>query len=128
MKTLYAVSLDINALLREDASELVLKFYDYGDNPLGENVVWSTMPAHLISENKLPYPQATVGMQKTELVLTDEVGDTISTVSTFIVHKPDLEDRFMWVPYYWSMAGPEGKNDLESEFMWIPYYWSGAPD
>ena len=127
LENLYAVSLDIKALLRDDASKLVLKFYTYGNTPKGENVVWSTMPAHLIFVNALPDPQATDGMQKTELVLTDEVGATIQTLSTFTVWKVDLEDRFMWIPFYWSMATPAGKLDLETEFMWIPFYWSAAP-
>ena len=127
LENLYAVSLDIKALLRDDASKLVLKFYTYGNTPKGENVVWSTMPAHLIFVNALPDPQATDGMQKTELVLTDEVGATIQTLSTFTVWKVDLEDRFMWIPFYWSMATPDGKLDLETEFMWIPFYWSAAP-
>ena len=67
-------------------------------------------------------------MKKARLDLTtDNTEDVISTLSTFIVHKADLEDRFMWIPFYWAQADPAGKLDLEQEFMEIPFYWSGAP-
>ncbi|MBA7601315.1 hypothetical protein ES703_08384 [subsurface metagenome] len=127
LKTLYDVSLNLNILLRDDASELVLKFYTWGDAFQDENLVWSTMPAHLVDVKDIPHPQVGVAVQKTELVLTDAEGATISTFATFIVDKVDLEMRFMDIPSYWAAAPPARKIELEMEFMEIPSYWAGAP-
>ncbi|MFQ6129866.1 MAG: PQQ-binding-like beta-propeller repeat protein [Candidatus Hadarchaeaceae archaeon] len=126
--TLYEIGLDVHLWL-ENGSKLVVKFYSYmGDNQ-GENLVWENMtPAHVVLLENIPHSMGEA-VEKAELVLTDEVGATISTLSTFIVWKVDLEARFMEIPFYWSIAPPGSQErlDLETEFMEIPFYWSGAP-
>ena len=126
--TLYIVSLDLNVYLSE-GSKLVAKFYTWGDAFQAENVVWSgTTPDHVVLLEDIPHPQGW-GVQKVVLVLTDEEGATISTISTFIVRRITLETRYLEIPLEWAMAplGSQERLDLETEFLDIPFYWSGAP-
>ena len=127
--TLYKVGLDAKLYL-ENGLKLVVKFYTYGDVFENENVFWSgTTPAHVEENENVPHPE-NIGAKKVRLDLTtDDTENVISTLSTFIVHKVDLEARFLEIPFYWSMAlpGSQERLDLETEFMEIPFYWSGAP-
>jgi len=127
LATLYKVSLDVDNWL-ENGSKLVAKFYTWGDDFEGENIVWSgTTPDHVVLLEDIPHPLGKA-IEKVRLDLTtDDTGNVISTLSTFVVRKVDLEARFMEVPMYWAAAPPEGKVELEIEFMEIPMYWAGAP-
>ncbi|MBA7603000.1 hypothetical protein ES703_10100 [subsurface metagenome] len=127
LATLYKVRLDADLWL-ENGSKLVVKFYTWGDAFQAENLVWSgTTPDHVVLLEDIPHPQGKVAVQKAELVLTDAEGVTISTISTFIVGKVDLEMRFMDIPMWWAAAPPAEKVELEMEFMEIPMWWAGAP-
>ena len=127
--TLWNVGLDLNLYL-ENGSKLVVKFYTWGDVYQGENVVWTGSTPDNVSFSKfVPHPLGKA-VEKAGLDLTtDDTENVISTLSTFIVHKVDLEARFLEIPFYWSMAlpGSQERLDLETEFMEIPFYWSGAP-
>ena len=128
LRTLYEVWLDINALLRDDASELVLKFYTWGGSFQGENVVSTTMPAILETLWKNPHPtSSTTAVEKVELVLEDAQGTEIQTITTFIVTKTILEIRFGEIPLHWALNYPPGRADLEREFTEIPLKWALAP-
>jgi len=110
LRTKYEVWLDLNVLLRDDASELVLKFYTWWSSFQGENVVSTTMPARLETLWKNPHPQSTpqarVEVEKVELVLENAQGAEIQTITTFIVTKTILEARFMEIPFEWVLAPP----------------------
>jgi len=125
--TLYKVSLDLNIYLRE-GSKLVAKFYTWADAFQSENVVWSgTTPEHVIMLEDIPHPQGGA-VQKVVLVLTDAEGTTISTISTFIVRRVDLEIRFTKIPLEWLLAQtPEERLALEIEFTRIPMQWLLSP-
>ena len=131
IRTKWEVWLEINALLRDDASELVLKFYTWGGSFQGENVVSTTMPARLETLWKNPHPQSTpqarVEVEKVELVLEDAQGTEIQTITTFTVTKTHLEIRFTEIPGEWAMAPPWLKLELEEEFMNVPHWWALAP-
>ena len=126
---LYTVNVE-KILTLNQGSKLVVKFYTYGDAFENENVIenFTTPPTWHVEENEnARHPEGT-GVKKARLDLTtDNTENVISTLSTFVVHKVDLEARFMDIPFYWSQADPAGKLDLEAEFMEIPFYWSGAP-
>ena len=126
IRTKWEVWLDLNVLLSDDASELVLKFYTWGGGSQGENVVSTTMPASLQTRWKNPSPQSKA-VEKVELVLEDAQGTEIQTITTFTVTKWILEIRFTEIPLEWALASPEEKDDLEEEFMNIPLYWALAP-
>jgi len=98
----YEVSLDLDFYL-EEGSNLVAKFYTYSDTYQGESLVWNdTVPARLMFTKIISHPQGKP-IQKVKLVVTNETGDEISTLSSFIVIYPDddsLVDETPWLNTY----------------------------
>jgi len=126
LATLYEINLNANLYLGM-GSKLVVKFYTWGDIFEGENVVWSgSTPNHVILLEDIPHPQST-GVQKVMLVLMDEEGAAISTLSTFTVRKCDLATRFSDIPSEWLLAPPDNRIKRAIEFSEIPGYWLLAP-
>ena len=127
LATLYEVSLDVDLWL-ENGSKLVVKFYSWGDDFEGENVVWSgTTPDHVVLLEDIPHPLGKA-VEKARLVLTyDNTENVISTIASFTVRKVTLESRFSKIPLEWALASPAEKVALEAEFSEIPLYWALAP-
>ncbi|MBA7616798.1 hypothetical protein ES703_24098 [subsurface metagenome] len=124
------ISLDADLYLGQ-GSKLVVKFYTWGGDYQGGTVVWSgTTPDHVILLDNILHPLQPlvwVWVEKVVLVLTDAEGTTISTISTFIVRKIDLEIRFVKIVSEWFLAPPADRITLEIEFSAIPGKWFLAP-
>ena len=127
LATLYEVRLNVDNWL-ENGSKLVVKFYTWGDTFQAENVIWSgTTPEHIVLLEDIPHPHGGA-VEKARLDLTtDNTENVISTLSTFIVRKVDLEIRFTKIPGEWFLAPPADRITLELEFSVIPGKWFLAP-
>ena len=126
--TLYEVNLDVDLWL-ETNSKLVVKFYTWGDDFEGENVVWSgTAPDNVILLEDIPHPQGKA-VEKVRLDLTqDNTENVISTIASFTVCKDDLRTRYRAIPKEWGLEPtPEGKAELRNEYRKIPGQWGLSP-
>jgi len=123
----YTVSLETNLALYQ-GSKLVVKFYRYTDAYQGENVVWSGATPDNVSFSKIvPHPQYGWA-EKVRLDLTyDNTENVISTITSFIVRKIDLENMFMEIPFWWAMAPSEERVCIETVFLELPLQWAMAP-
>jgi len=126
LKTLYEVRLNLNALLREDSSELVLKFCTWVGALQDNKVVWSTMPAHLENVIDISHPLHK-GVERAELVLTDAEGTEIWTPRILIVGRRALMDRVFGISMEYPSAFPEGRRKLMDEVFDISMMYPSAP-
>jgi len=127
LENMTKVSIDLNLRLREDAENLVAKFYHYYDLFQGENVIWESMPWHLISKPYVLHPQGKP-VEKVRLVLVDGAGAEIATVETYKVVKPDLIKRAALLKGQWDLVPPgEPKSAIIREMAMIKGQWELAP-
>ena len=124
--TLYKVGLDLD-LYFDNGSKLVVKFYTYMGGNQGENIVWcGQTPAHVVLLDNIPHPE-NGPVERVELVLTDDVGNVISTIATFTVARDFLFGRIMEIKGRWPIASPDERNALFQEIMDIKGQWPIAP-
>ena len=122
LENLYNISIDLNIRLREDADNLVAKFYNLEDDNEGEGVVWENiMPWHLIEpEAEVPHPWGQVAVKKVRLVLVHE--DTEWLVGSFTLDRNALFGRIMGIKGEWPLPGSD-RNALFQEIMDIKGLW-----
>ena len=125
LENLYKISIDLNIRLREDADNLVAKFYTYDGGYQAESVVWENMPWQLISKKYVPHPQS-IAVEKVMLVLVDGTGAEIATVATFIVTRDDLFSRIRAIKGRWPYASPDERDALFAEIRGIKGKWPYA--
>ncbi len=124
--TLYKVRLDLIEDFYE-GSNLVAVFYDY-QNQQGANVtVWSiTPPEHVTLSIDILHP-LNKGVENVTLVLTDDIGDIIRTVTGFLVSRPALMQRISEIDAQWVNATEEQRSILFRELVDIDVQWAYAP-
>ena len=122
LENLYNLGIDLNIHLREDADNLVAKFYNLEDDNEGEGVVWENiMPWHLIEpEAEVPHPWGQVAVKKVRLVLVHE--DTEWLVGSFTLDRNALFGRIMGIKGEWPLPGSD-RNALFQEIMDIKGLW-----
>jgi parallel beta-helix repeat protein len=125
LATLYEVGLDVNLYLGE-GSRLVVKFYTWAGPFQAENVVWSGVtPAHVVLLVNISHPENTV-VENSVLVVTDNMGNVISTVASFTVTQDVLFGRIMEIKGEWPLLGAD-QDALFQEIMDIKGVWPIAP-
>ena len=127
LATLYKVGLDLDIHV-VNGSRLVLKFYTYADAYQAESLIWSgTPPAHVILFENILHPE-NKPVEKTRLVLTDEVGTEIATLATFTVTRDILVGRIVNIYVLeWPFASLQERDVLASEIVNIYIKWPFAP-
>jgi len=132
LENLYKVSLDV-ALYLENGSKLVVKFFTYGGDNQGENVIWAgSTPTPVAFLENVPQPRGSEefprgSVQIARLVLTtDNENEVISTMASFTVHQSDLRARIMAILRIWEDQ-PEQQSAFRAEFVEILRQWSSAP-
>ena len=124
-ENLYKISIDLDIRLREDAENLVAKYYSWANAPQGQSVVhWENMPWHLTSVKYIINP---TGFENVRLVLVDGTGAEIATVDTYTVRKSTLIGRVSAIKSMWPFATPDKKPHLISEISGIKSKWPFAP-
>jgi len=124
--TLYKVSLDVDIYLGE-GSRLVVKFYTYGGAYQGENIVWSgATPDHVIFSENVPHP-SNEPVENATLVLTDNAGNVITTITSFVVRRSTLMARLLEIDLRWPYASYAEKSALMKEIQDIDIQWPYAP-
>ena len=124
--TLYKVRLDVDFYFAT-GSRLVVKFYTYGGAYEGENIVWSgTTPDTVIFSEIVPHP-GNEPIENATLVLTDNAGNVITTITSFVVHRSDLMKRIAEIDMLWPYASLEERSVLMAEIAAIDVQWPYAP-
>ena len=126
-ENLYKISIDLNIRLREDAENLVAKFYTWGSAFQAQSVVhWENMPWHLTSKVYVPHPQG-LPVENVNLVLVDGTGADIVRIGKFTVIKSTLIGRISSIKSRWPFAPPPEKSALIQEISGIKSKWPFAP-
>lgn len=125
LENLYKISIDFNLRLRDDADNLVAKFYSWGNDNQGENVVWENMPWHLTDNIEVPHPQGKA-VENVRLVLVDETGAEIATIETFTVRRSNLMGRLADIDMEWPYASLQLRSVLMAEIAGIDMQWPYA--
>jgi hypothetical protein len=124
--TLYKVSLDVDLYLGTGSS-LVVKFYTYGGGYENENVFWSgTTPTYVVKFDNIPHPQGN-SVKKSKLVLTDDGGNEIATLASFVVTRGVLWGRILEIMNRWPFAPSGERAALWDEVIGIMNGWPFAP-
>jgi len=126
LENLYKVGLDV-ALYLENGSKLVVKFYTYGGDNQGEDVIWTgPTPAPVALLENVPHP---LGKPLENVILVSTVDNTENvnyTITSFVVHQGDLKDRFFDILGEW-FAHPELHDAFKAEVRDILSQWFKAP-
>ena len=127
LTTLYIAALDMDFYITT-GTKLVVKFYTYGDAYENESLFWSgTAPDQVVKFENVPHPE-NIGVKKARLDLTtDDTGNVISTVATFVVTRDILNGRLVQIYLEWPFADANRRNVLNSEIVDIYLQWPFAP-
>ncbi len=125
LTTLYIVKLDLNGTFVYGNS-LKVRFYSYSGIYEGEVTVWSgKTPAYVTLSMNVSHP-LNWPMENATLVLTDDLGTILQTVTTFVVHRSDLMGRLGELDYLWTVPG-EDRSAIMKEYVAIDGQWPYAP-
>lgn len=125
--TLYKVLADVDFYFVE-GSKLVVKFYTYLGVYQAEIVIWSgTTPAQVVLTEDVAHPEGK-GVENATLVLTDDAGNVLSVLASFVVRRPHLLARLSAIKAGWPYASPEEKSALLLEISAIKARWPYAPE
>jgi hypothetical protein len=80
----------------------------------------------VLSEN-VPHPEGK-GVENATLELTDDAGNVISVLASFVVRRSHLMARLSAIKAQWPYASDEEKSALISEISAIKARWPYAPD
>ena len=122
--TLYVVHLEVNGTLLE-GSKLLIMFYDYSGSYDANLTVWTgATPANVtVCENYtrpfgLPVENAT-------LVVTDDLGNVLKTVKSFVVRRFHLMNRLGVLGVDWTVPGAD-RTTIFREMVAIDLQWAYA--
>ncbi len=126
--TLYKVNLDLRLYL-EEGSNLVVKFYTYGNAFENENVIENFSPPWNVEKTeRVRHPEG-IGVMKVKLDLTtDNTESVISTISSFTVTRNTLNGRLVDIYVLeWPFASLQERDNLNSEIVDLYMQWPFAP-
>ena len=127
LENLYKVSLNKDLQLYT-GSKLVVKFYDYGNNPENEVVIENITPPENVKENEnVPHPSGLVPVEIVRLVLTsDNTEEVISIIASFTVTKSKLAGRYLEIKNEYVQLGAD-RPALAAEYLKIKSQYVKAP-
>jgi len=127
LENLYVVGLEKDLWLYQ-GSRLVAVFYTYGgiyrDNTVIENF---TPPVHTAENEKVSRP-GKGAIQRVELVLVDNSGNTISTIARFVSSRTIIVGRIGQISALWPFASEARKATYAAELGSIGGLWPFSPE
>lgn len=136
MITIFEVKLDVNMTFNI-GTNLTIRFYSYSGTYQGETTVWSgTTPAHVdlsinvshpLDRGLQPYERAPV--ENATLVLTDDNGTIISSITTFVMTRRHLFERILYLDMRWTFPWRDWRitQEIFVELVCIDGQWPYAP-
>ena len=123
--TSYRVHLDLDYWFGMGSS-LAVSFYTY-DGVYQENItVWTgATPTGVMLSTDIAHPQGKP-IEVLKLVLTDDSGNVLQTVTSFVVHQPDLMGRLGELDHLWTVPGSD-RPAIMKEYVTIDGQWPYTP-
>jgi len=126
LSTLCMVNIYVNETFNYGNS-LKVRFYTYSGVYQANSTVWNgTTPAHIILSMDVPHPLGKP-VEKVSLVLTDNLGNILQTVTSFLVHRSHLFSRVTRISMDWPSASSSERITLFRELVAISRQWPYAP-
>ena len=124
--TLYVVHLDLNETFLE-GSNLTVIFCGYSSyNQEAKTTIWNlTTTNHVNLTINITHP-LNKPVENATLVLTDDLGTILQTVTSFVVHRSDLMGRLGELDYLWTVPGAD-RSAIMKEYVAIDGQWPYAP-
>ena len=124
--TVYKVALDLDFYLHTGA-RIVAKFYTYTGTYDNESIVWNgPTPTQVTLSENVPHPE-NKPVENLTLYLTDDVGNVIETIDSYVVTRSELIKRMSQIKGRWDLAPPPEKTALIREMAGIKGQWDLAP-
>lgn len=125
----FMLGTDLSLYLREDSRNLVLKFYTYGYAYESENAIWSgATPAHVVFSEAVPHPSRPWAKpERVRLVLTDEGGNEVQAISSFVVTRPRIMGALVDFDMRWPYANAENRACIMRMIAEMDMNWPFAP-
>jgi hypothetical protein len=116
LENLYAIKFDLDGYIPE-GKNLVARFYTWYNVYQGKTTEWSeNIPGYIaLIDKKVTHPQGKP-VEKVGLIVEDENGDFVRTVTTFIVTKRHLASRYSDILSAYPLASPSEKTILSTEY------------
>ena len=124
LTTLYEVNLYVNGTIFY-GNNLTVKFYSYSDVYEGQVTVWTGTPTHVILSVNVSHPLG-FPVEIVTLVLTDNLGTILQTVTSFVVHRSHLMGRLGQLDYLWTVPSAN-RPAIMKEYVAIDGQWPYAP-
>jgi uncharacterized membrane protein len=126
LENLYKISLDIDVYVNE-GSRLVILFYTYTGAYQGESVVWSGItPTQVTLLENVPHPD-NKPIENATLVLTDEEGNVLWVITSFIVRRSHLAARMAEIRLMWRSGTSAERGAWAGEISAIRLRWRSTP-
>jgi len=124
--TLYKARLKVHQRFL-NGTQLRVKFYTYDGTYKGESTVWTgATPTLLTFSVDIPHPLGKP-VENATLVLTDNLGNVLQTVKSFLVRRPTLFSRTTQIIMRWPLATSAERITLFKELTDISKQWPYAP-
>jgi len=124
--TLYKVHLDLDYWFGTGAN-LTVAFYTYDGEYQGNTTVWTGItPKRVVFSTNITHSQGKP-IEIVNLVLTDNFGNILQTIITFVVHRSDLFGRTAQIAMRWPFALLAERITLFKELTAICRQWPYAP-
>ena len=123
--TLYKVHLDLTGDFYE-GNNLVVAFYDYQNRQEANTTVWSIVPPEPLTLSIDIQHPLNKGIENATLLLTDDHGNIIRTVTSFLVRRSHLLGRLGELDYLWTVPGAD-RTAIMKEYVAIDGQWPYAP-
>jgi len=123
--TLYVVNIYVNETF-DQGSSLKVRFHSYSGGYQGEVNVWNGTPELVQVSKNVPHPLG-LPVEKATLVLTDEFGTILQTVTSFVVRRSHLMTRLTELDANWLYVSSSERPAIMMEIIDIDGQWFYAP-
>jgi len=120
------VQLNVSMIFTQ-GTNLTIKFFSYDGKFQAKLSVWNRTTSNYVELSIQVQHPLKVCVSIATLVLTDNLGNVISNVTTFIMSRPNLFSRITQIMMRWPFAPSGERMTLFKEIVDISKQWPYAP-
>ncbi len=125
LNNLRTISLYVNGTFLQ-GTNLKVRFHSYSGTYQAETTVWTgTTPAYVTRSMNIKHP-LNWPIENVTLVITDEYGTILQTVTSFLVHRSHLMNRLGELDFLWTAPGAN-RTAIFLEMVAMDGQWPYAP-
>lgn len=110
-----------------NGTSLKVFFYNYTGAYAANVTVWNgSTPMQVVISANVTHPLGE-GVKNATLVLTDNGGNVISSIASFVMYRSNLMQRLVTMDLDWPYASPEQQGAMAVEYSDIDKQWAHAP-